>query len=191
MGFGALFEDLADETATFTYAHRIWQFFKGLFKISFSKIFELFEIEDDFQSFFDTLNQSVSRFAPMQGCETWVPYCQANDISVLARGPLAKGVLSGKYTAKTIFTDSVRAKIHKEEKRQEKFEANVAIVEKIKSAVKPAENMAATALRYIISHPVEPIAIPGAKSPEQAAMNARAGEKIFSDEERDKLIRLL
>jgi len=65
-----LCEQLADETATFTYAHMIWQFFKGLFEISFSKIFELFEIEDDFQSFFDTLNQSVSRFAPIRGCET-------------------------------------------------------------------------------------------------------------------------
>lgn len=69
-GFGNLFEELADESATFTYAHRIWQFFKGLFEISFSKIFELFEIEDDFQSFFDILNQSISRFAPFQGCET-------------------------------------------------------------------------------------------------------------------------
>ena len=70
MGVGPLFEELADKTATFTYAQRIWQFFKGLFEISFSKIFELFEIEDDFQSFFDTLNQSVSCFAPIQGCET-------------------------------------------------------------------------------------------------------------------------
>jgi hypothetical protein len=70
MGLGPLFEELADETAAFTYAHRIWQFFKGLFEISFLKIFELFEIEDDFQSFIDTLNQSVSRFAPIQGCET-------------------------------------------------------------------------------------------------------------------------
>jgi hypothetical protein len=70
MGLGPLFEELADETAAFTYAHRIWQFFKGLFEISFAKIFELFEIEDDFQSFFDTLTHSVSRFAPIQGCET-------------------------------------------------------------------------------------------------------------------------
>lgn len=70
IGVGPLFQELADETATFTYAQRIWQFFKGLFEISFSKIFELFEIEDDFQSFFDTLNQSVSRFAPVRGCET-------------------------------------------------------------------------------------------------------------------------
>jgi hypothetical protein len=70
MGVGPLFEELADETAAFTYAHRIWQFFKGLFEISFAKIFELFEIEDDFQSFFDTLTHSVSHFAPIQVCET-------------------------------------------------------------------------------------------------------------------------
>ena len=70
MGVGPLFEELADKTATFTYAQRIWLFFKDLFEISFTKIFELFEIEDDFQSFFDTLNQSVSSFAPIQGCET-------------------------------------------------------------------------------------------------------------------------
>jgi hypothetical protein len=70
VGVGRLFEELADKTATFTYAQRIWQFFKGLFEISFSKIFELFEIEDDFQSFYDLLNVSVSRFAPVKGCET-------------------------------------------------------------------------------------------------------------------------
>ena len=70
MGIGALFEVLVDKTATFTYAHRIWQFFRGLFELSFSKIFELFEIEDDIQSFMDTLNQSVCNLAPLQGCET-------------------------------------------------------------------------------------------------------------------------
>ena len=70
MGIGPLFEELADETAAYTYAQRIWQFFKGLFEISFSKIFELFEIEDDFHTFIDTLDQSVSDFAPIQGCET-------------------------------------------------------------------------------------------------------------------------
>jgi len=41
--------------------------------------------------------------------------------------------------------------------------------------------MVTSALRYIISHPIEPVAIPGAESPEQAAMNASAGEKIWKD----------
>ena len=45
-----LFEELADTTVTFTYARRIWQFFQGLLEISIQKIFELFQIEDDFHS---------------------------------------------------------------------------------------------------------------------------------------------
>ena len=69
-GTGSLFEALVDETATITYARRIWDFFRGLFEISFSKIFELFQIEDQFQSYFSVLDQAISEFAPFRGCET-------------------------------------------------------------------------------------------------------------------------
>jgi aryl-alcohol dehydrogenase-like predicted oxidoreductase len=36
-------------------------------------------------------------------------------------------------------------------------------------------NIAETALRYVISHPVSPVAIPGATRPDQAKANAEAG----------------
>ncbi len=45
--------------------------------------------------------------------------------------------------------------------------------------------------RYVISHPAAPVAIPGAKSPEQAQMNAAAGERELSAEELDALRGLL
>ena len=67
---GNLFEHLVDETATTSYAHRLWHFFHGLFYISFSKIFELFKIEDDFQSYIDALADALIEFTPFQGCET-------------------------------------------------------------------------------------------------------------------------
>ena len=38
---GSLFEHLADDSAVITYAHRLWDFFQGLFRVSFSKIFHL------------------------------------------------------------------------------------------------------------------------------------------------------
>jgi hypothetical protein len=69
-GTGPLFETLADETATVTYALRLWDFLRGLFEISFSKIFELFQIEDDFQSYLSVLNQALSESTPFRGCET-------------------------------------------------------------------------------------------------------------------------
>jgi len=67
---GELFESIADESAVTTYSHRLWEFFYGLFHISFSKIFELFEIEEDFQSYIDVLSESLTALAPFKGCET-------------------------------------------------------------------------------------------------------------------------
>ena len=67
---GGLFESIADDSAAVTYSHRLWQFFYGLFNICFSKIFELFEIEDDFQSYIDVLGESLTDLSPFKGCET-------------------------------------------------------------------------------------------------------------------------
>jgi hypothetical protein len=52
---GILFEHLADEAAQITYVQRLWNFSRVLFATTFSKIFELFEIEEDFQSYFYAL----------------------------------------------------------------------------------------------------------------------------------------
>jgi hypothetical protein len=67
---GSLFEHLADDSAVISYAHRLWDFFQGLFRVSFSKIFQLFKIEDDFQSYVDALSEALTGFTPFQGCET-------------------------------------------------------------------------------------------------------------------------
>ena len=67
---GILFDHLTDEVAQVTYVQRLWQFFRKLFSLSFSKIFELFKIEESFQSYFDALEQAVSDLAPALGCET-------------------------------------------------------------------------------------------------------------------------
>ncbi len=69
---GILFEHLADEAAQITYVQKIWQFFRALFSISFSKIFELFGIEESFQSYFSALEQAIVDNTPVLGCGTRV-----------------------------------------------------------------------------------------------------------------------
>ena len=69
-GLGTLFEQIADDTATITYAGRIWDFFRGLFSVSLSKIFALFEIEEDFQSYLATFDQVLLASMPHLGWET-------------------------------------------------------------------------------------------------------------------------
>jgi len=67
---GYLFETMVDDTAVITYAQRLWDFFRGLFEVSISKIFKLFEIEDDFHSYLNALDLTLKDSSPILGCET-------------------------------------------------------------------------------------------------------------------------
>ena len=51
------------------------------------------------------VDYSLLNRAPEAGL---LPYCVEHGIAVLVRGPLRKGLLSGKYDADSVFTDTVR-----------------------------------------------------------------------------------
>ena len=120
-----------------------------------------------------------------------LPYCQENGIAVMARGPLAMGLLSGNYSAETVFTDPVRIGWHKDKKAQTEYVRKVVQVEKLKQLVTPGQEMVNTAIRFIVSNPVVSTVIPGAKSPSQAAFNAKAGSATLSTAEIDKLVEII
>lgn len=121
----------------------------------------------------------------------FLPYCQEHNIGVMVRGPLAKGVLSGRYDAASVFTDTVRGGWNDEGAARTQFLAQVAQVDRLKAVVNPGNDMVTAALRYTISHPAIAVAIPGAKSSDQAAMNAAAGERLLSEAERTLLVQAL
>lgn len=123
--------------------------------------------------------------------EDMLPYCREHGIAVMVRGPLAMGLLSGNYSADTVFTDPVRTRWHQDEEAQAAFERRIAQVEKLKQMVKPGQEMVTTALRYVVSNPVVSTVIPGAKSPAQAAINAQAGAATLSAAEIDKLVAII
>ncbi len=110
----------------------------------------------------------------------FLSYCQEHGIAVMVRGPLRQGLLAGKYARESVFTDSVRASWNVGGARRAQLEAEVDQVERLKRRFEPGDEMVTAALRYVISHPADPVAIPGAKSPQQAAMNAAAGQWLFS-----------
>jgi hypothetical protein len=70
MSTGDLFESLFDESAVFTYAHRLWEFFRDLFRVAMSKIFDLFNIEEQCSTYFNVFTQALCASTPFQGCET-------------------------------------------------------------------------------------------------------------------------
>ena len=66
------------------------------------------------------------------------------------------------------------------------FEARMGTVDKLRGLIEP-DDMVRTSLQYVISHPTLPVAIPGAKSVEQATTNAAAGDDELSEAEQQRL----
>jgi len=125
------------------------------------------------------LDYSILNRAPERDL---LPYCQENDIGVIVRGPLAMGVLSGKFTPDTVFTDDVRRSWNEGERR-ERFLRRLEIVERLRFLERDGRTMAQAALQFVLSHPAVSCAIPGAKSPQQAEANASAGDETLTEEE--------
>jgi aryl-alcohol dehydrogenase-like predicted oxidoreductase len=115
-------------------------------------------------------------------------YCQAHNIGTIVRGPLAKGILSGKFTPETRFEDSVRDRWN-EGRGRESFLNNLKTVEKLRWLATPQRTMAQAALQFVISHPAISTAIPGAKDDYQARANAAAGAAVLSADELERIKR--
>ncbi|HJP33042.1 MAG TPA: aldo/keto reductase [Candidatus Latescibacteria bacterium] len=116
----------------------------------------------------------------------FLPYCQAQKIAVMVRGPLARGLLSGRYTTASSFDDDVRSSYNEGGADRAIFEARMGTVDKLRGLIEP-DDMVRTSLQYVISHPTLPVAIPGAKSVEQATTNAAAGDDELSEAEQQRL----
>lgn len=111
-----------------------------------------------------------------------LPYCRERDIGVIVRGPLAMGVLTGKFTPDTIFTDEVRRSWNEGERR-ERFLKRLEVVERLRFLERDGRTMAQAALQFVLAHPAVSCAIPGAKNPQQAESNAQAADGGLTAEE--------
>ncbi len=114
-----------------------------------------------------------------------LPYCLAHNVGTLIRGPLAKGLLSGKFTAESKFDDAVRQGWN-EGSGREAFLRNLQRVEQLRFLAQ-GRRMTHAALQYVLAHPAVTCAIPGAKSPEQIAENAAAADGQLTEEELAKV----
>jgi aryl-alcohol dehydrogenase-like predicted oxidoreductase len=109
---------------------------------------------------------------------------KAHKVGVLARVPLASGLLTGKMTRETTF----EADDHRQFNRHGEafdvgetfsgvdYEAGLDAVEELKALVPQDATMAQFALRWILMFDAITCVIPGAKRPSQAEDNVRAAE---------------
>jgi len=114
--------------------------------------------------------------------EQVLPAAADAGVGVIARVPLASGLLSGKYTADTRFADDDHRSYNRHGEAFDRGEtfAGVDYATGVEAAVEFAAlapdgaTPAQTALRWIIQQPGVSSVIPGARNPEQARANAQA-----------------
>ena len=113
--------------------------------------------------------------------ERVLPAAAAAGVAVIARVPLASGLLSGRYTAATTFADDDHRSYNRHGEAFDvgetfagvPFEVGLEAVERLRPLVPEGVPMARFAVRWVLDQPVT-VVIPGARDAEQARGNAAA-----------------
>lgn len=130
----------------------------------------------------DSSQPMYSMFVRTAG-EKVLPFCREHGIGVINHSPLAKGLLTGRYTKDHVFP--------KDDERSwmaafqgERFSSALAVADKLKAwAEKRGHTLAGLAIAWVLSNPAVTSCIVGAKTPAQAVKNAAAAEWMLSPAE--------
>jgi aryl-alcohol dehydrogenase-like predicted oxidoreductase len=116
--------------------------------------------------------------------ELFFPEAKRRKVGILARVPLASGLLTGKMTRETTFAADDHRYFNRYGQSFDRgetfsgvdYESGLDAVEEIKTLVPEGANMAQLALRWILMFDAVSCAIPGAKRPDQAEDNVSAAD---------------
>jgi aryl-alcohol dehydrogenase-like predicted oxidoreductase len=111
-----------------------------------------------------------------------LPAADKAGVGIIARVPLASGLLSGKYGPQTVFAETDHRNFNRQGEAFDvgetfsgvEYGVGLQAVERLRSLVPAGMTMAQFALRWVIDQPSLSVVIPGARNPEQARANVAA-----------------
>jgi aryl-alcohol dehydrogenase-like predicted oxidoreductase len=114
--------------------------------------------------------------------EQVLPAAREAGVGIIARVPLASGLLSGRYDRSTTFAENDHRNYNRHGEAFDvgetfsgvDFETGLAAVDRLRPLVPAGATMAQFALRWVIDQPGVTVVIPGARNPDQARANAAA-----------------
>ncbi len=114
--------------------------------------------------------------------ELFFPEAQRRKVGILARVPLASGLLTGKLTKNSQFAADDHRTFNRHGESFDRgetfsgldYESGLQAVDRLRALVPSGQTMAQMALRWILMFPAVTCAIPGAKRTQQAEENIRA-----------------
>jgi aryl-alcohol dehydrogenase-like predicted oxidoreductase len=128
--------------------------------------------------------QIIFNMFRLKPAERFFPEALARQVGVLARVPLASGLLTGKLTAASRFAADDHRAFNRHGEAFDKgetfsgvpYDVGLAAVEELRALVPADGTLAQLALRWTLMFDAVTCAIPGARTPEQARTNAAAAD---------------
>ncbi|OYX27283.1 MAG: aldo/keto reductase [Rhodobacterales bacterium 32-66-7] len=128
--------------------------------------------------------QIIYNLFRMKPADQFFPEARARNVAVIARVPLASGLLTGKMTRDSQFAPDDHRSFNRNGEAFDKgetfsgvpFDVALAAVEELRALVPEGATMAAFALRWILMEAAVTVVIPGAKTAAQAKANALAAD---------------
>ena len=128
--------------------------------------------------------QIIFNMFRLKPAEAFFPEAKAREVGILARVPLASGLLTGKLTRESTFAPDDHRRFNREGEAFDKgetfsgvpYEVGLEAVERLRGLVPRGATLAQLALRWILMFDAVSCCIPGAKNPKQAEENALASE---------------
>jgi aryl-alcohol dehydrogenase-like predicted oxidoreductase len=128
--------------------------------------------------------QIIFNMLRLKPAEEFFGRAQARRVGVLARVPLASGLLTGKLTRQSKFAADDHRAFNRNGEAFDKgetfsgvpYELGLEVVERLRALVPSGSTLTQLALRFILMFDAVSCAIPGAKTEEQARANAAAAE---------------
>jgi len=128
--------------------------------------------------------QIIFNMLRLKPAEQFFPAAKQRGVGILARVPLASGLLSGKLTKQSTFARDDHRSFNRNGEAFDKgetfsgvpFDLGLEVVERLRPLVPAGATLAQLALRFTLMFDAVSSAIPGAKTPEQARANAAAAD---------------
>ena len=126
--------------------------------------------------------QIIFNMFRLKPAESFFAEAQRQGVGILARVPLASGMLTGKLRADSTFAKDDHRQYNREGQAFDQgetfsgvpYETGLAAVDRLRTLVPEGATLAQLALRWVLMFDAVSCAIPGAKTPEQARENAAA-----------------
>ncbi|MDZ4698674.1 MAG: aldo/keto reductase [Rhodothermales bacterium] len=133
---------------------------------------------------FDTVTtvQIIYNLFRQRPHDLFFPRAAEKNVGIIVRVPLASGLLTGAYSASTVFAPGDHRRDNRQGEHFDRgetfagipYEVGLAAVDRVKALLPDQANLATMALRWVLMRPEVSCVIPGASRPEQVAANLQA-----------------